>query len=220
MKNILVFILAGLFMLFSTSAYSQTDTSEIKDFQVGFVPHYAFFHGIRFDIERKIPNKDSYLQFTPHFYFNEQTIDYENISVTRQADYEKISGLGLGLYHKMIVYKSPRNIVYLHFAYGGEYSYLEMSYKTYEWMEYYENNLEYYRYGLAEHNEPINRLKLNLSVGIQINIAQSLYVGSYLGSGFSYSFTDIDIGKFTTDMTDYAYSGVYIPLGFRIGVMF
>lgn len=220
MKSLQTFILAAFIMLSSAASYSQQESSPVKDFQLGFVPHYAIFNGMRFDIEKKLSGTDSYLQFTPHFYFNEQNIDYDNISVHSQPDYEKISGLGLGLYHKIILFRSRADKLYLFFAYGGEYSCLEMKYSAFDWVSYQDHGLEYMRNELVNHNEPINRLKLNLSVGLQVNIAQSVYIGSYLGNGFSYSFTDIDIGKFTADMTDYAYSGVYIPLGLRIGVMF
>ena len=114
---------------------------------------------------------------------------------------DEFFGVGLGIFHKSILNKSKSRIVNTYVSYGGDYTHYIL--ETREQSEKY----------------PSESFRLNVSLGVQINIVQSLFIDFYVGSGFTYSFNDQDEINYA-DMYDPEFSGIYIPVGFRFGAMF
>ena len=225
-NRILIFSLLFLITFsISEKSFSQTDTTE-KRFQIGFVPQYIIYHGLRIDFEPLIKQGKQSLQFSPQFFYDENDIYYSNNPTYDENEqlYEKLVGYGIGLRHKIYTQfvKDQKWLVYI--TYGGEYTHFTMDYKSWEWVDYTEEGLNYYDYELITVKQNTDRIRVDISMGIQFNYVENMFLDFYLGAGGVYSINNMNPKSakpiLKDGMYDYAYTGIYIPVGFRFGLRF
>ncbi len=221
-----IFILSLLFLFtfsISEKSFSQADTAK-NSFQIGFVPQYIINHGVRIDFEPTFKQGKQSLQFSPQFYYDENNVyysDYPSYYYSEQ-EYEKIVGYGAGLHHKIYIQFIKKWKIYV--SYGGEYVRFTMDYKSWQWVDYTEEGLNYLSYELVDVKQNTDRIRADISMGVQLNYVDNLFLDFYIGDGGVYSLNDMNPTSakpiINDGMYDYAYTGIYIPIGFRFGLRF
>lgn len=226
-NKILILSLLSLYVFFSSvNSFCQADTIVKKSIQIGFVPQYIIQRGVRIDIEPLFKNGKHSLQISPQFYYDENEIYYSNNPLKQNSDeeYEKLVGYGIGLHHKIFAHYFKNNRWVIYFTYGGEYTHFTMDYKSWEWIEYTNQGLEYLEYKLIPITQNTDRIRVNMLIGFQFNYVENLFLDFYIGTGGVYSINNLNpptVKPILKDgMYDYAFTGIYIPVGFRFGLRF
>ncbi len=228
MKNkIFVLSLFAIF-IFAKPEFSigQTDSLAKIKLQIGFVPQHIIHHGVRIDIEPVFKNKKHSILISPQFFFDEVELEYDQNPryYDNTINYEKLMGAGIGLHHKIFAHYFNSNTAAIYFAYGGEYVHFAMDYKNWEWTEYTDEGLQYLEYKLIPIQQNTDRIRVDMFIGVQFNYAENLFLDFYMGTGGVYSISKVDPStvkvRFKNDMYDYAFTGIYIPIGFRFGLRF
>jgi len=228
MQKIILILSLSFLLIFSLSEniLSQTDTLERKSMQIAIIPQYIIQHGMRIDIEPLFKNGKHSLQISPQFYYNENEVYYSNnpLYYDYEEEYEKMIGYGIGLHHKIFAHYFNDKKWVIYFSYGGEYAHFTMDYKSWEWVEYTEDGLQYIEYNLIDVEQNTDRIRFNLLMGIQFNYVENLFLDFYIGTGGVYSINDMN-SPFakpikTDNIYDYAFTGIYIPIGFKFGFRF
>jgi len=224
--SILVLLLSGV--IFRSNAQVETVSPEEKDYKniLSIVPQYAFYHGIRFDYERKLGNKDLWLVFAPQYYSDYR--GYNSWNSGPYLDYYELNGTGLNTYIRAIAFKSqklnrasdmPRQILY--FAGGPSFQYFTL--KGYEEVPtpVIIDGLTYYQFKLEEVKKPIYRVGLSANAGVQF-IFDRFVLDMYLGLAFKYAMDDNGqrIDAPYAEWIDPYYSGVLLDGGLKLGVVF
>jgi len=222
---ILSFFLLFTFLI-SANSLGQAETDTKKTFQIGFVPQYIAQRGIRIDFEPLFKNSKHGLQISPQFYYNENEVHYSinPLYYNNKEKYEKMIGYGIGLHHKIFIQYYNDKKLGIYFAYGGEYAHFTMDYKSWEWVEYTNEGLEYLEYDLIDIQQNTDRIRIDMLIGFQFNFVENLFLDFYIGTGGVYSINTMNpslVKPILKDgMYNYAFTGIYIPVGFRFGVRF
>ncbi len=217
-KRFLVFIILATFMLSNISGFSQ---DSLQNYGIAIVPHTLIFSGIRLDFDKRIKNTNAWLSLCPQFYFNERDLSTTDYNDNRT--YQRLIGFGGDAYAKYFFSKTkmPEG-VYL--GIGLNYNHFRIKYPEYQWTTYTKDGLQFIENKLVTENETINRFGGNLIIGLQFKLVDNMFGDIYLGYGTKYSVKKTEgnsqMKKFTEYMWDYAYSGVAIAFGFRLGVLF
>ncbi len=216
-KGILIFIM--LLSLYPLQAQEELQAQDETDYyrSITLVPQYLFINGIRIDFERRITNRH-WLQVCPQVYLR------ENSGGIFSANYDKITGAGILLYHKIYLNKKTDKRHGLYFSYGGGYNYYSMTY-TYRTGYDYINNVTTQQSG----NTEINAISGQVIVGLQRIIHERILLDFYTGLCHTYSFrklamdetnTNFNMYKFKSNPADYGYSGNTLLLGIKLGFLF
>lgn len=98
-----------------------------------------------------------------------------------------------------------------------------MDYKSWEWVEYTEDGLQYLEYDLIDVQQNTDRIRFNLLIGLQYYV-ENLFLDFYFGTGGVYSINNMNSPLanpiLKLNIYDYAYTGIYIPIGFKFGFLF
>ena len=219
-KVFLFFILA----ISLNNLFAQNIVNKDYKFQVAFVPQYLIAHGIRMDFEYHLKPNKHILLFSPQFYYDKNRADYGSSAYYEEDHYDLLKGYGIGLHHKIVIHTLNNNTWQIYFAYGGEYARFNIDFQNWEWVKYTEDGLEYIKYDLVDVKQNINRYRFDTYLGFQYNYAQVLFIDFYLGLGGIYSDSSMNpayaTAKFEFKMYDYAFTGLYLPIGFRFGFRF
>lgn len=194
---------------------------------VSFLPQYAASKGIRIDYERKLKDTDNWIVVAPQIYLDTKDSYYYYYN-NAYSSYETMTGFGINLYYKIIVYKSPRKNIFcdlskfsLYFAAGPNYQHYSLFNTEDQLKEFVENGITYYEFEQVEVTKPINRYGAVVDTGFQIALERFLF-DIYLGVAFKYS-TGEDgkmIESAYNDWIDMDYSGILLDGGLRIGFFF
>ena len=164
---------------------------------------------------------------SPQFYYNENQIHYDNDPSNynyEEQDYEKFIGYGIGLHHKIYTNNTEDTKWNFYITYGAEYANFTMDYKSWQWVEYVEDGLSYLNYQLLDVEQSTNRIRADINIGIQFNYVDNLFLDFYLGTGGVYSINNMQPETIkpikTTGIYNYAYTGIYMPMGFKFGFRF
>lgn len=183
-------------ILFISGISAQEESFVPKKTIISFVPQYLIIDGIRIDVERQIKGKH-YLQVCPQLYLNKEPKYY--------ANYEKMIGGGLFIYHKYFPNENRlKNGIYM--AYGLTYN--------------------YFQFDVLDDNDEITMLKVNkvgadLVVGYQYLLNNVISFDFYTGIGNRNSIFEGTRTDILYDATfGYGYTGNLFLFGFRIGFLF
>lgn len=214
------FLLSGSFY-----SFAQTDLHEQKKhFQLAFVPQYLINKGVRIDFDYILKNSKHVLSFSPQIYYDKNEINYSNFPGNYyENEYEHLNGFGVGIHHKIRINSNTKQWVF-YFTYGVEYAHFSIKNKRWEWLNYTENNLEYLKYELIDIEQNTDRFRIDTYMNFQYNYAGNLFLDFYIGLGGVYSLNsmtpDYSTTEFDSNMYDYAFNGMYLPIGFRFGFRF
>ncbi len=195
---------------------------------ISFVPQYAFFNGIRIDYEKRIKNTDHWLVIAPQFFLDAANTNYYNSRSNSYDNYESMTGIGINLYYKSIVYKSnkvnwksglPRHSLYL--SAGPNYQHFTLTNTEEVAVPYIEDGTTYYKFDVQEVKKSINRFGGIGNVGWQLAFDRFL-LDLYLGVAIKYSMDENGelIKTNSPQWTDMSYSGILLDGGVRVGMFF
>ncbi|MCF6360076.1 MAG: hypothetical protein L3J29_04860 [Cyclobacteriaceae bacterium] len=194
---------------------------------ISFVPQYAIINGIRIDYERRIKNGNHWIVAAPMFFIdnNNQFYYYDDGSY---ANYETMTGVGLNIYFKNIVYKSnkinwksglPRHSIYL--SAGLSYQYFSLTSSEEVAVPFIDNGITYYQFDLQDVKKSINRYGGVVNVGWQL-VFDRFLLDLYVGVAFKYSTGEggAIIKTPNSGWTRIDYSGILLDGGLRLGMFF
>ncbi|RLD24428.1 MAG: hypothetical protein DRI71_02595 [Bacteroidetes bacterium] len=214
-----------------TSVYGQTiDKSEEEQIRpkniIAIVPQYAFFRGIRIDYERSLKGGNHWLVIAPQFYLDVNNSAYYYSS--GYGGYETMTGIGINLYYKTIVYESrkgnvnsnlPRHSFYI--SGGPNFQYFNLQNSEEVAQPFTNNGTTYYQYNIEAVNKPIYRIGAVADVGWQMAFDRFL-LDLYLGVALKYSMDgngDL-INETYSDWVEPTYTGILLDGGLRLGLFF
>jgi len=222
---ILLFIVIGL----TPSLAQQDSLKTIIEPQnaLSFVPQYAIINGIRIDYERRIKNGDQWFVIAPMFFIDNSNPYYYSDG-SNYSSYETMTGIGVNLYYKNIVYKSnkinwksglPRHSLYLQA--GPSYQHFSLTNSEEVAVPFIDNGITYYQFDEQDVKKPINRFGGVVDVGWQLAFDRFL-VDLYLGVAMKYSTGEggAIIKTSYSGWTELDYSGILLDGGFRVGMFF
>ncbi len=216
------FIIICISVFSVIKAQVQTEPAQNK-FQMALVPQYLINNGMRIDFEYIFNNPKHVLLISPQFYYDKNAINYDQYQANYYEDeYEQLNGYGAGLHHKIALSAVKKWVYY--FTYGVEYAHLKINNKRWEWVNLTEDGLEYLKYELIDIEQNTDRFRFDLYMSIQYNYAENMFLDFYVGMGAVYSLNKMNPGfvkpLFEDKMYDYAFNGMYLPIGFRFGFRF
>ncbi len=194
---------------------------------ISFVPQYAIISGIRIDYERRIKNGDQWIVVTPMFFIdNNNPFFYYNDD--SYAHYQTMTGIGVNVYFKNIVYKSnkinwksglPRHSIYL--SAGPSYQHFALTNSEEVAVPFIDNGITYYQFDVQDVKKPINRYGGVVDVGWQLTFDRFL-LDLYLGVALKYSTGEggTIIKTSYSGWTNIDYSGILLDGGLRLGMFF
>ena len=220
MKRISLIFLLLLSISVVNAQYLKKDTTFVKpSYKFSFTPHYLIYNGIRLDFEKEFKEKNWYV-ISPTFYLGRNS-DFDESKITDDNYYKNLYGAGLGFYYKHILGNSL--IVNAYFSAGARFNYFYIDYYNYQWITTVEDGNEIINYELQEINEQIFRLDGNLTLGLETEFYQRLYMDTYFGLALRYSYPYISKDGITSEKFDdfmwrYGYTGAAIVLGVKFGI--
>lgn len=203
------------------------EVKEIPKNVLAIVPQYAIFKGIRIDYERKLKSDKHWIVIAPQFYLDINNPNYY-YSGSDYGVYTSMTGIGLNMYYKTIVYQSkkgnanshlPRHTFYVSAGPNFQYFSLENSEEVAQ--PYTDNGITYYQYDIEEVKKPIYRVGAIADAGWQMAFDRFL-LDIYLGVGLKYSMDgsgELITGGYA-DWVDPYYSGILLDGGLRVGLFF
>jgi hypothetical protein len=226
-KKTLILSLVIVFIFQNTTNLTAQDNGNAKgQLQIAFVPQYIIWHGMRLDFEYLSKNNKHSFMISPQFYYDTNELNYSNNpqNYDSYGEYEQLTGYGAGLHHKLFINDLDDKGWRFYFAYGGSYSHFTMNYKSWTWMKYTEDGLNYFDYQLVPVTQNTDRIKADAYIGFQFNYAENMFLDFYIGMGGIYSINKMSHESakpiYTEHISDYAFTGFYMPLGFRFGLRF
>ncbi len=223
MKNIKIVVFVIIISNFYLIGTAQKDSLKTSKIQISFAPHYLLFKGIRLDIEPVLKKRNQHIVFAPQIYFrhNIENGSGKNNNIY-ENDYDTLMGLGIDIYHKYYPFTGINEKRSIYLAYGFSYNYFQLRFRRYDWNIVNEEGLIYYNYEIKSIKEDINRFGAMVLFGVQNNFFKILYIDGYIGFGIRYSViksnSDAETTDFNETIFDYGFTGVYIPIGFKIGI--
>ena len=196
---------------------------------LSIVPQYAFYHGMRFDYERRIKNTDQWIVLAPQIFSDASSNNWRNNGGNvGYSSYLSMSGVGINAYYKFAAYKStnfntrsglPRHILYV--AAGPNFQYFSL--KNIEEVPYpfIEDGITYYRFELEEVKKPVYRVGLIANMGWQLTFDR-FALDLYFGLAIKYSMDGNGelINDPFAEWVDPAYTGVLLDGGVKVGFFF
>ena len=186
------------------------------------VPQHLIVNGLRFDIEMNINNTNNWVLIAPQFYLNHKDYNRDNFPsyYRKNNDYDIMSGYGIDIYHKIFL-KEQAHPKGPYFAYGLSYQHYLIEFRQYTWDTFTDDGLEYYSYDLFNCEETINKVGLNMMIGLQ-NVVERFVIDIYFGMGIRYSFIETNVPETRTFYRywwHFGYTGTLPLFGFRLGMM-
>jgi len=227
----------SLALLFVISSYNpllaQVDSVATKTIiepqnAISFVPQYAIINGIRIDYERRIKKgSNQWIVATPMFFIDNNN-PYYYYDDGDYASYETMTGIGINVYFKNIVYKSnrvnwksglPRHSLYLSF--GPSYQHFSLTNTEEVAVPFIDNGITYFQFEQQNIKKPINRFGGVADVGWQLAFDRFL-LDLYLGVAVKYSTGEdgVIIKTSYSSWTNLDYSGILLDGGLRVGMFF
>jgi hypothetical protein len=198
---------------------SQTDTSH--KFIITGMPQYLIMNGLRFDFDFRISDvKDRWLIAGTHFYFKERSpLDNSQFSYSDNNMTRLLGGaLDLQLRNYIDAGKDPEGP---YISFGGGLAFFDITYYKYHWFEYSENGMQFYDYRLGDFRRNISQFKVCAQIGYQV-VTNDIVMDFFTGFGLKYSSFDKQRGdprNLTYYYWSYGYSGTYMTLGLRLGML-
>ncbi|VAW27492.1 hypothetical protein MNBD_BACTEROID06-735 [hydrothermal vent metagenome] len=194
---------------------------------LSFVPQYAIANGIRIDYERRIKNGNTWIVVAPMLFIDNSNNSYY-YNDGSYASYETMTGGGVNVYFKNIVYKSnkinwksglPRHSLYL--SAGPSYQRFTLTNTEEVAVPFIDNGITYYQFDVQDVKKPINRYGAVADVGWQLAFDRFL-LDLYLGVAFKYSTGEggAIIRTPYSGWIDIDYSGILLDGGLRLGMFF
>ena len=225
-KKIFSLSIIILSLLIGFISVAQETNSNKAKLQIAFVPQYIIWHGMRLDFEYLTKSSKHSFMVSPQFYYDTNSLDYSNNpqNYNTYGEYEQLAGYGTDLHHKIFLNRLKDNKWLFYFSYGGGYTHFSMNYKSWAWVAYTEDGLNYLDYQLIDVEQNTDRIKADAYIGFQLNYVENMFIDFYIGMGGIYSINKMNHETvkpiYTESMSDYAYTGFFIPLGFRFGLKF
>ena len=225
MKKIIFLCLSLNIDLCIAQDTSLSDGTSVKSEETiifSLVPQHLIVNGLRFDIEKNIKNTNNWVLIAPQFYLNHNDYDRDNFPsyYRNNNDYDIMTGYGIDIYHKLFL-KEQAQPKGPYFAYGLSYQHYLIEFRQYTWDTFTDDGLEYYSYDLLNCEETINKVGLNMMIGLQ-NVVERFVIDIYLGMGIRYSFIETNAPETRTFYRywwHFGYTGTLPLFGFRLGMM-
>lgn len=135
---------------------------------------------------------------------------------------DRVRGYGLDVQHR--IYLGPQLPAFdgFYVGYGVSYQHFRMQFQAPGWLaEPGPDGLYYYQYRLRDQTETIDRYSASAVLGRQVLFPNTpVFFDAYLGIGLrkATSRSVIPGNYYAASMSDYGHEGLYIPVGFRLGV--
>lgn len=217
--NIQVIVVVLITSLFTNNSIAQDSTRTLI---ISGVPQYIINHGLRIDIEKRLPNIRQWLIISPQFYMGWVDRNRTDFNSSKPGtDGDSLFGFGMNLTHKIFLIDRTKPVGG-YFSYGVTYQRFSLGYSEYDWVPYDEFGQTYYEYKLADFTDIINKFGLNTCIGIQGILVDYIVYDIYIGLGARYSHIKSGMPgarEYNQYYWDYAYSGPLLLLGARIGVL-
>lgn len=193
-------------------------TTRYRAVSVGALPLLA--SGYHLSLEKPWrPGSRHSLVLTPQWYrgrVNDLTSDLH------QNGADRVRGYGLDVQHR--IYLGPQLTPFdgFYVSYGVSYQHFRMQFQAPGWLaEPGPDGLYYYQYRLRDQTETIDRYGASVVLGRQVLFPNTpVFFDTYLGIGLrqATSRSVIPGNYYVASMSDYGHEGLYIPVGFRLGV--
>ncbi|RIY06933.1 hypothetical protein D0T11_17585 [Hymenobacter rubripertinctus] len=176
--------------------------------------------GYHFSAERRLGQSSRQtVVFTPQFYRGPVSTLTSDLA---QAATDQVRGFGLGAQHRIYLGRQPTPLAGSYLAYGLSYQHFGMRFQGISWQaELAADGLYYYQSRLRDQTETINRYGASVVVGHQATLPDTpLFLDFFLGVGLRHatSRTTLPSPRFATRPADYGSAGLYLPVGFRLGL--
>jgi len=226
MKKNKILVVSLLILISSIQLFAQDSTRILLTMS----PQHIFINALRFDVEYNLKKQNQWIGFAPQIYYNDEgdffgslfDSDFEvDEPYGASNSYDTLSGFGIEFYHKIFLLKRriPEGF---YFSYGATYNLFKLKYRSYDWVNYIEDGLEYTAYRAAYKHQTINKIGANFLLGYQAELSEKLYLDVYTGLGFRYSFHSDEANEnqqFNNSTIGYGYSGSIFLFGIKFGVM-
>lgn len=183
---------------------------------IGFVPQYTISGGMRFDIDRSISKKSNqWLIISPQVFM---------LTGSRYGhDFEKLTGVGLDVKHKIYLKPNTLKPVGFYAQYGVMFQYFSIKENRQYTEPVAENGVEYFEVVEGELSTKLYKLGGNFHLGYQWLLNDKVYFDIYTGAGIRISHNNHTDGFdtwYNNYWVDYGYSGTLLDAGFRVGFYF
>lgn len=181
-------------------------------------PLYLFSGGMRLDMEKRLSSPAHWLQIGISGLILPKTDDHysswENLYLDGDEEVQRMSGVGLEVGYK---YLFPRNPCF--YASGSlTYNYFNIDYMANEYLRFQEDGLTYYEYKRHEVSQHINRVGVNLCLGVMTKPSTRVLVDGFIGIGYRHGIPQHSGREdFNSHIFSLGYRGVTFTTGMRIG---
>ncbi|GAA4371898.1 hypothetical protein GCM10023186_00830 [Hymenobacter koreensis] len=155
-------------------------------------------------------------------YYNGRVLDITAANVSRQN--EQVHGYGAELLHRVYLSSvADAQLRGLYMGYGPSYQRFSMSFVQDTWVERPDGfGLTYYALVPVPYTEDITRVGASAVLGFQDLLeATPITFDFYIGLGYRYSSfrSELPESRYRAGLLDYGQRGVYLPAGFKIGLL-
>ena len=221
MKRIL--ILLGLILLQTNLLQAQKDATEKRN-TITFQPLQLFHYGgLRFDFEQRLGKNPTWLQLSLTGYpmlskkdKDKNSLFYDDTEYWNPFgdDFSSMWGAAADLNCKYFFNQKQS----LYFGAGLSYGYFNVKYEGSSWVNYEEDQLEYYEYYSGEQEQIIKRLGVNMLFGIQIPTQSAFIFDVYTGLSYRHGIYDKYKRAYDEGFFSPGRRGTVFLLGMRIGL--
>ncbi len=187
-----------------------------KNLIITAVPQHILNNAIQFEADIPMADQSKWLTIAPSFFYRAEDFG----DAFNHPEYEKLSGAGVDVLKRKYFTPETHGEGF-YFSYGGGYRFLKITADEYLWKKNPSEGLEWYRMNFTEFDIKIHGLNAKCTAGYQMEIYNNLVADMYVGFGFRYAFVDEPDGnflKFNRNVNDYAYRGMLLVGGLRIGI--
>ncbi|MFW5754206.1 MAG: hypothetical protein ACOCV9_05330 [Marinilabiliaceae bacterium] len=207
-------IIILLLLLLSWSGSAQQ--TERKNLIITAVPQHILNNAIRFEIDVPMSNQSRWLTVAPQFFYRAEDMD----GAFDHPDYNKLIGAEIDMLSRKYLLSETDGTGF-YYSYGGGYRFLKINTSNHLWQKSPDEELDWYRLNYAQYNINIHGINAKFLTGYQMTLYDNMVADAYIGFGLRYSFLDAPEGnflKFNRNVNDYAYRGMLLVGGLRIGL--
>ena len=204
---------------------AQPEEERMPQYAISLEPMHLLNGGLGLNLEKKI-RPDHWVELNLEGYYlphgEEIHVEdflfwswYEGGYTTLNTNFDRISGLsglGIGTTHKYYFFQ--RYMVNTAFS----YNWYNVEYAAYNFYPYMEDGLTFYDYKWANTHQAFHKLRLHVAIGVRSKFKHAIFMETYLGLGYAYSFYNQDKRAFNDTMFGYGYRGFYSTVGIKLGL--